>query len=132
MEMEGKWLIRKDFTRHSGGKADFKVEVDALTDGDIETFAYLIHKKFRFREVYGVPRGGLRIAAALKLYHELDLSLPLLIVDDVGTTGTSMETHRRDQVYINEEETEIFVGVVLFWVGDAAPPDWIHPVFTLW
>lgn len=130
--MEEDWLIQKHFVRHSGGMANFKIECDALTDVEIETFAFLISSKFRFTMVYGVPRGGLRLARVLKSYCEPDTSLPYLIVDDVGTTGGSMETHRSDLEYVNGGHIDDFIGVVLFWIGEKSPPKWIHPVFGMW
>ncbi|MGA7384505.1 MAG: hypothetical protein WBW81_07385 [Methylocella sp.] len=45
---------------HSGAATDFKIECDGLTDEEIETFALLISKKFKFGRVEGVPRGGWR------------------------------------------------------------------------
>jgi hypothetical protein len=136
-KMETDWLIQKNFIRHSGSPADFKIECDALTDTEIETFAYLIHKRFRFRSVLGVPRGGLRIAEALMQWREIDDSLPPLIVDDVGTTGASMESFHKDCKFISGETINVVygnkcIGVVLFWVGKDVAPSWIHPIFTMW
>lgn len=112
------WLLRKSFVMHNGKPSDFKIECDALTDEEIETFAMLIAKRFQFRDVVPVPRGGYRIRGALKKYCSAG---PLLIVDDVLTTGLSMEMERI-------EPSDI--GVVLFARGPC--PDWVHPVFSLW
>lgn len=111
------WLVRKSFIMHSGDAADFKIECDNLTDEEIETFAMLISKKFRFGRVAGVPRGGLRIANALRKYCTHG---PRLIVDDVLTTGNSMSARKQDSD----------IGVVLFARGPC--PDWVHPIFQLW
>lgn len=110
---------------HSGGSTDFKIECDALTDEDIETIAYLISKKFNFRKVSGVPTGGIRLRDALRKYTS-DEGYHVLIVDDVLTTGNSMERHRECNVLIFEE----CVGVVIFARGKC--PDWVHPIFQMW
>lgn len=112
------WLLRKSFAMHSGAATDFKIECDALTDEEIETFAMLVARAFKFGRVDGVPRGGWRIANALQKYCTRG---PRLLVDDVLTTGGSMELGR-------ERDTDI--GVVLFARGPC--PEWVHPVFQLW
>lgn len=85
---------RKNFTSHAGLNLDWKIECDRLSDEDLETLAFLISKKFDFTDVYGVPRGGIRFAEALKKYVS-EKSETILIVDDVMTTGTSMEEARK-------------------------------------
>ena len=52
------------------------------------------------------------------------IELPELIVDDVFTTGSSIEKERirstrRDQI-----------GVVIF--ARNPTPAWVHPIFTMW
>ena len=91
-----------NFVANSGQALPFKIECDALTDEDIECVAQYVASTIRFRNVVGVPRGGLRLAAELGKYvgvwdHDrLDdyLQFPPLIVDDVLTTGDSMERMR--------------------------------------
>ena len=113
-------FVKKEFISHSGKKLDFKIECDALTYKDIETLAYIISKRFIFSEVFGVPNGGIRIANALKKYRSEDN--PYLIVDDVLTTGKSMEDYRR----LIMRDT---IGVVLFSRGKC--PSWITPIFKM-
>lgn len=102
----------------SGYTTNFKIECDALTKGDIEGFAYLINKMAKFYKVVGVPRGGLKIEKALKKY--ITPGGALLIVDDVLTTGASMEKMKKK--YPND----IVIGVVLFARNDC--PKWIQPI----
>src|SRR5713226_6907450 len=84
-----------DFTLHSGLKSDFLINCEALTDADLRALAALVVNGLPdFRAVEGVPRGGLRFAAALTGAATGDERDPLLIVDDVYTTGGSMEGHR--------------------------------------
>ena len=108
------------FVLAGGDKSDFKIDCDALTWADIETLAYLLACRLpAFTAVEGVPRGGLTLAEAMRKY-----SMPegdrLLIVDDVYTTGISIERHRRGRAAI---------GGVLF--ARAQPPEWIKVVFQL-
>lgn len=76
----------------SGNQSFFKLDCDALTDDDILACAVLLHRRLpEFGRIEGVPAGGLRLATAMK---EFATTGPLLIVDDVVTTGGSMEKHR--------------------------------------
>lgn len=109
---------RKTFTTHSGKVAHYKIECDALTDEDIETLAWLISKRGDIKEVHGIPRGGDRLAAALRKY--CTPSGVTLIVDDVLTTGKSMEVARA-------KIGQYAVGVVIF--ARASCPSWIQPLF---
>jgi orotate phosphoribosyltransferase len=106
-----------DFIANSGKKLSFKIECDDLTDSDIECMAFIVGKKFTFREVIGVPTGGLRLAKALEPY--VSEKGNILVVDDVLTTGASMEKYR----------TPDSVGVVIFSRGIC--PEWIYPIFKL-
>ena len=114
------WLIRKDMELHSGGTSEWKIECDGLTEEEIDTFAVLISNRFKFGSVMGVPRGGWRIANALQKYCSGWYN-NRLIVDDVLTSGASMEQYR---------ESELDIGVVLFARGPC--PLWVHPVFQFW
>jgi hypothetical protein len=62
------------FKLNSGKVSNFKIECDALTQEDIDTFALLISQKYKFKEVVGVPTGGIRIEDALKKGYKLKLS----------------------------------------------------------
>jgi orotate phosphoribosyltransferase len=116
-----------DIILNSGQKSDFKIECDALTEEDIECFAHLIQKKYKFRKVVGVPRGGVRIEDALQKYTTNDPNDPLLMVDDVLTTGGSMIRYRKQY---EEMGYDNIVGVVLFSRGQC--PDWIESIFKMW
>ena len=56
--------------------------------------AKIISKKIRFSTVYGIPTGGERLAKALEKYTTENSCF--LIVDDVFTTGNSMEKARKE------------------------------------
>lgn len=111
-----KW---KKFKAHSGDELLWKIECDTLSGKDIKCLAQLIAMKFSFSSVVGVPEGGLRLAKALEPFVSVG---PKLIVDDVLTTGKSMD------VYKNKYPGAI--GVVIF--ARAIPANWIYPIFQLW
>lgn len=110
----------KPFIAHAGSRLPFKIECDSLTDIDIITIANIVGEKLEFSEVYDVPRGGTRLAAALEDYCVSNG--PALIVDDVLTTGISMEEARQR---IGKEA----IGVVIFARGFC--PSWVFSVFQL-
>lgn len=112
-----------NFTLASGASSRWKLECDALTDDDIATLAEMIRQMVGpFSSVFGVPRGGLRLAKALERYQELNG--PLLIVDDVLTTGGSIRKY-----YDDLGSKESFVGAVIFARGQC--PAWVKPLFQL-
>lgn len=117
---------------HSGGLAHYKIECDALTDDDIATLAFIIAQKGKeitreegsgIREVYGVPRGGTRLAEALRPHLDTRWGKIRLIVDDVLTTGKSMETAKSNLGWSDA------YGVVIFARGNC--PSWIKPIFSM-
>lgn len=111
-----------DFTLHSGKRSNFKIECDALTDEDWDTIADWIIDRYRFSEVYGVPKGGTKLAERLQA-HTKDNSC-LLIVDDVFSTGTSMDAAKAKFGRLDT------LGVVVFARGKC--PSWIQPIFQMW
>ena len=115
---------RGNFQLHSGEWSWWKIECDELTDEDLEVLAAIIAGWYpqQFGDVLGVPRGGMRLAAALTKYRRPD-HRTLLIVDDVLTTGTSM-----DEVAASTDRPHL--GAVIF--ARAKPRAWIRPVFQLW
>lgn len=114
----------ENFKSHSGLDLDFKIDCDYLSDSDIECIAKLIAKKTVFGHVYGIPRGGMRLAEALKPYHNDNVST-VLIVDDVLTTGRSMEEAKSRFKTIEKN----IVGWVIF--ARRTPPEWINAVFVI-
>ena len=106
---------------HSGGISNFKIDCDALSGEDWRTLARIIADSFRFGKVVGIPTGGLKLAEALKPYISEGSRLTL-VVDDILTTGHSMEEMRLDipgSVW----------GIVVFARGRC--PDWITPIFPM-
>ena len=108
-----------EFTLHSGSKSFWKIDCDALTDEDYLGLVRMALERLpSFGSVEGVPRGGLKLAAALRSH--VTPGGPLLIVDDVVTTGNSLERHRNGRVAI---------GLVIFARGRV--PHWVHPLFVM-
>lgn len=120
---------RGRFVANSELILDFKIECDALSDEDIETLAYMISEKYYFSDVFGVPRGGDRLADALKKYINSKHG-KILLVDDVLTTGGSMERRREELLKEDEYDEDYIFGIVVF--ARKRCPDWITPVFQLW
>jgi len=116
-----------DFISHSGVVLPFKIDCDGLTDEDVECVAEHIASKTDFGMVQGVPRGGCRLAAALeKRVNNPDAPFNILIVDDVLTTGASMEVAKAAQP--PQVHPSDVVGWVVFARGEL--PSWVRAVFS--
>ena len=95
--MIGRLFITGPFVLHSGEETDFLIDCEGLEDKDLEALAHMAYHKMGIvpRAVEGIPEGGLRFADAMRSVIEGRRGYvqhgPLLIVDDVLTTGTSME-----------------------------------------
>jgi hypothetical protein len=120
-----------DFTLNSGAKSKWKLECDALGDGDWRALAEMVRQLVGpFSGVEGVPRGGLKLAELLRPHA--GLAGPHLLVDDVLTSGGSMaraatewnRNHPRD-CFANGK----IAGAVVFARGQC--PHWIKAVFQM-
>lgn len=130
------------FNLHSGEKTWWRIDCDALSDSEIALFAKLIIDKTpTFNSVVGVDsHPG---SSVHKLKQEADkYSSPfvnndgkqrILIVDDVITTGSSMNQARSNLLlqasHLSEKYKPIIYGAVIFARGEY--PDWVRPVFRL-
>lgn len=112
-------FVNKPFTSHAGQDLLWKIECDALEFDDLETLAAIIARHIPFSDVIGIPTGGLRLAKSLQKYSGEGGTL---IVDDVYTTGMSMEAARKDT-------DGVVRGAVIF--ARKPPPKWIKAIFTL-
>ena len=117
---------RKKFISNAGIPMDFKIDCDALTDEDIETLALIISQRHSFSHVYSVPTGGDRLAAALQQY--CNTTGGVLIVDDVLTTGGSMERKYEEVAKLHPNDD--IDGVVIFARGLC--PIWVEAIFEMW
>lgn len=85
------WVQIQDTVLNSGRRSKFKIECDNLTHSDLSAMCELLIMTLPpFGEVSGVPRGGVRIENVMRPYITTG---PLLIVDDVWTTGRSVDRH---------------------------------------
>ena len=107
------------FVLHSGMASRFLIDCAALTDEDLAVLAAEAASLIEaFGSVEGIPDGGLRFARALEPY--VSKGMPL-IVDDVLTTGASMEKQR------GERDCK---GVVIWARG--IWPTWVTPLNVWW
>ena len=84
-------FVKEDFISHAGNPLTWKIECDALSDDDWACIAHMIvEREMRpFSKVIGIPRGGKKLEEALQPYAGSSGIYPVLVVDDVWTTGTS-------------------------------------------
>lgn len=122
------FLELADVTLNSGRRSTFKIEGDAITDGEWSAAADLLALVLPpYDEVHGIPRGG--IALAERLYeHGREGTGAVLVVDDVFTTGGSME-RKRAELIGSGRDPERIGGAVMFARGPC--PRWVTPLFTL-
>ncbi len=113
-----------DFTSHSGKLLHWKIECESLTDDDWDCLAFMIQEKQEFQEVIGIPRGGIPLAEALDKYKTFNMSAPLLIVDDVLTTGNS---------FLEFDRGRGLCPYIVRWVvfSRIDPPNGINSLFTM-
>ena len=122
-----------DFTSHAGKALNWKIECDALSTQEWDCLAQMIYEYEHqsFGEVVGIPRGGLPLARALEGYATGNPEHPILIVDDVLTTGGSMNTFQMDY-FRNRDPRRGYIGWVIF---SRAPLEhangWINALFMM-
>jgi orotate phosphoribosyltransferase len=116
-----------EFMLHSGQKSDFIIDCDALSGEDYVALAAATRRRcpWLWGRTVGVPRGGLRFAEALKK-HNFSRHPGVVIVDDVFTTGHSMEATRQRLIDEGTPYDKI-TGVVIFARNDT--PHWVWPLF---
>ncbi len=116
------------FVLNSGAVSEWKLECDALTIEDWKALGKMILKIVGpVSEVFGVPRGGLALEEAIKPH--LSTMGRKLIVDDVLTTGGSMERLRDRLTTEKQIPYYDFTGAVVFARGKC--PEWISPLFQM-
>ncbi|GAH25104.1 unnamed protein product [marine sediment metagenome] len=129
-----------NFELHSGKKSEWKIECDMLVEEDYKTLAHIVAKEWKLKfglvmHVGAKVNYGGRIAnsyefkCALKQYETRTLSEqnPILIVDDVLTTGHSINEEKRVCEHIYDDCHCDIVGVVIFARGEC--PDWVKSIF---
>jgi len=110
------------FKLHSGEISCFKIDCDYLSFYDLCALAVEIKRRTEpYGFVEGVPKGGIILADILHSGATGRDEDGLLIIDDVYTTGASMETLRRHRPAR---------GYVLFARRPITQP-WIKSLFTM-
>lgn len=117
------------FKLASGRTSDFKVDCGTLKRADYETLANVVCRQMNFSQVYGVPTGGLQFAYVLRERATFESNC-LLIVDDVYTTGLSMNTYAVE--VRRQNPGRVVKGVVIFAREEVSWQDrrWILPIFS--
>jgi len=95
-----------DFISHAGLPLKWKIECDALSDDEWKTIAKMIreYEDQNWQYAVGIPTGATRLGEILTTYGTGSVKDPVLIVDDVYTTGKSFidfeEKHYKDKKVI--------------------------------
>ena len=120
---EAKLFDYGDFISHAGLPLKWKIECDAISPDQWKALARMImdYQERPFYKAVGIPRGGLPLASAMNEYASGDEKDPIMICDDVFTTGTSM------QEFIAENYPMWSAGQGFRWVVFARTPCNHHP-----
>ena len=115
------------FTSAAGLPLAWKIECDAFTKEDWDCIARVMAPHLGpFGACFGVPRGGFAMAEAFKPFVSADWGAPVLLVDDVWTTGKSMNAFANE--YLVRGTT--WIGCVVFTRNPIAVPN-VRAMFTL-
>ena len=119
-------FVEEDFKSHAGLDLHWKLEMDALDEAEWKCNARMImeYQTEPFQAAIGIPRGGLKLSVYLNDYSTQNNNDPYLIVDDVLTTGGSMEEFKKDYF----DKKKVF-GWVVF--SRQKPPDWVRTLFQM-
>ena len=114
-----------DFKSHAGLDLSWKIEMDALSENEWKCIAHMITELSQpFRAAIGIPRGGLKLSGYLNEHGTQKESDPYLIVDDVMTTGGSMEVFKKE--HFNDKYV---IGWVVF--ARSKVPIWCDALFRM-
>ena len=112
-----------NFKSHSGLDLTWKIECDVLSDPEWFTIKKMILEVTPpFREAIGIPRGGIKLGDLLNEHATGKEEDPICIVDDVLTTGESMENFLSLRG-IEGKSVMPAIGWVVF--ARVQPPLWI-------
>ena len=119
-----------DFKSHAGLDLSWKIECDGVSKKEWKCLAEMImdYEKRPFQSAIGIPRGGVMLGSYLNEYSTQNPDDPYLIVDDVLTTGGSMEDFRTSYFRNRDTKTGSF-GWVVFARG--FPPQWCRALFQM-
>ena len=116
-----------DFKSHSGLELKWKIECDALSDPEWFTISQMIMEiSVPFKEAIGIPRGGTKLGNLLNQYGTRKKEDPILLVDDVLTTGESMKEFKTKRTWRNPAN---YIGWVVF--ARTKTPKWVTALFQM-
>jgi len=117
-----------NFKSHSGLDLSWKIEMDALSDPDWFTIKRMILELTPpFREAVGIPKGGVKLGDLLNEHATGKEEDPICIVDDVLTTGESMEYFLTQ--YQRNRRPFTAIGWVVF--ARTQCPPWVTALFQM-
>ena len=117
-----------DFKSHSGLDLSWKIEMDALSDPEWFTIKKMIMELTPpFKEAVGIPTGGSKLGNLLNEHGTGKEEDPICIVDDVLTTGESMEYFLTQ--YQRNRRPFTAIGWVVFARGQC--PGWVTSLFQM-
>ena len=117
-----------NFKSHSGLNLTWKIEMDALSEQDWFTIKKMIMEVTPpFREAIGIPRGGVKLGDLLNEHATGKEGDPICIVDDVLTTGGSMEYFLTQ--YQRNRRPFTAIGWVVF--ARTQCPPWVKALFQM-
>ena len=119
-------FTEQDFIGHSGDELHWKIECDALFPNEWKCIARMIFEieTRPFQAAIGIPRGGVELGRWLNEYSTQNAEHPYLIIDDVLTTGGSMDEYKEEHF----KDKDAF-GWVVF--ARAKCPDWVTALFQM-
>ena len=79
-----------------------------------------------FKEAIGIPRGGTKLGSLLNQYGTGKREDPICIVDDVLTTGGSMDEFLQKRQWRNPTD---YIGWVVF--ARTKTPKWVTALFQM-
>lgn len=119
-----------DFMVHSNNQSQWKIECDTLIDEDYETLAWIVAMEWnlKYNGVKAIETGGHIFGTKLRKYQQnwTKRINTLLIVDDVLTTGRSM--NEIYEVWKDAKNIRL-IGVIIFARGKC--PEWVRPIFQM-
>ena len=116
-----------DFISHSGLELKWKIECDALSDPEWFTISQMIMEiSVPFKEAIGIPRGGTKLGSLLNQYGTGKRKDPILLVDDVLTTGESMKQFKTKRSWRYPSD---YIGWVVF--ARTKTPKWVTALFQM-
>ena len=85
-----------DFKSHAGLDLSWKIECDGVSKKEWQCLSEMVmdYEKRPFQAAIGIPRGGVILGSYLNQYSTQNPDDPYLLIDDVLTTGGSMEDFR--------------------------------------